>query len=458
MYTYTIKRSLWALLLLACTLVACEDFLEEKPDGKLAVPSSLEDLQALLDYVNVLNYNSPAGSSETSADDYYLTTDAWAALFNEGEQRKYTWAEDNLFHIDYYPNDWYSAYERVYYANTVLEGLQRLARTPANAAAWDQVKGQALYHRAQALLNAAFVWTVAYDEATAATDLGLPLRLSTDFGGRSVRASLQETYGQILQDLEQATALLPVTARHVMRPSAPAAHALLARTLLVMGRYAEAGAQADRSLQLYDRLLDYNTLDSAVSFPFPPFNPEVLQESQISTPEPLYISTARVDSTLYRLYAPDDLRKALFFQENADGSQAYRGSYEGNPTLFAGVATDEVYLIQAETLARAGDVTGALERLNTLLRYRWRTGTFVELTAATPDEALALVLQERRKELLMRGLRWMDIKRLNREGAGITLRRVLDGRAYVLPPGDPRFALPLPEEVIELSGMTQNPR
>ncbi|GAB3832864.1 hypothetical protein GCM10028895_51160 [Pontibacter rugosus] len=269
MYTYTIKRSLWALLLLACTLVACEDFLEEKPDGKLAVPSSLEDLQALLDYVNVLNYNSPAGSSETSADDYYLTTDAWAALFNEGEQRKYTWAEDNLFHIDYYPNDWYSAYERVYYANTVLEGLQRLARTPANAAAWDQVKGQALYHRAQALLNAAFVWTVAYDEATAATDLGLPLRLSTDFGGRSVRASLQETYGQILQDLEQATALLPVTARHVMRPSAPAAHALLARTLLVMGRYAEAGAQADRSLQLYDRLLDYNTLDSAVSFPFP---------------------------------------------------------------------------------------------------------------------------------------------------------------------------------------------
>ncbi|GAB3832860.1 hypothetical protein GCM10028895_51150 [Pontibacter rugosus] len=103
-------------------------------------------------------------------------------------------------------------------------------------------------------------------------------------------------------------------------------------------------------------------------------------------------------------------------------------------------------------------MTGALERLNTLLRYRWRTGTFVELTAATPDEALALVLQERRKELLMRGLRWMDIKRLNREGAGITLRRVLDGRAYVLPPGDPRFALPLPEEVIELSGMTQNPR
>ncbi|SEM08104.1 hypothetical protein SAMN05216436_101351 [bacterium A37T11] len=57
----------------------------------------------------------------------------------------------------------------------------------------------------------------------------------------------------------------------------------------------------------------------------------------------------------------------------------------------------------------------------------------------------------------MRGLRWMDIKRLNKEGANITLTRNLNGQIYTLPPNDPRFALPIPEDVIDLSGMQQNP-
>jgi len=460
MNIYRIKRSLYAALLLwgALPLAACDDFLAEKPDGRLAVPSTLQDLQALLDNVSVLNYNSPAGSSETSADDYYLATADWAALYNEGERRKYTWQPDGLFDLDYYPNDWYSLYERVYHANTALEGLRGVARTAANAPGWDSARGQALYHRAQALLNGLFIWSPAYAEGTAGTDLGIPLRLGTDFRAPSVRPRLAEAYAQVVRDLQEAAPLLPVRARHVMRPSRPAAHALLARAYLAMGRYAEAGAQADSSLQLYGELLDYSALDSAAEFPFPAFNAEVLQESQISTPEPLYFEVARVDSALYGMYGEDDLRKTLFFRENPDGSHAFRGNYEGDPTLFAGIATDEVYLMQAESRARAGDTAGAMASLNALLQTRWRPGTYTDRTAASAEEALALVLQERRKELLMRGLRWMDIKRLNREGAAIALKRQIDDTTYVLPPGDPRFALPLPEEVIALSRMPQNPR
>ena len=89
---------------------------------------------------------------------------------------------------------------------------------------------------------------------------------------------------------------------------------------------------------------------------------------------------------------------------------------------------------------------------------RWKTGTFNPFTASDPTEALALILQERRKELLMRGLRWMDIKRLNEEGAGISLSRRLNSQLITLSPGDPRFALPIPEDVIALSGMQQNPK
>ena len=71
---------------------------------------------------------------------------------------------------------------------------------------------------------------------------------------------------------------------------------------------------------------------------------------------------------------------------------------------------------------------------------------------------MALILLERRKELLMRGLRWMDLKRLNMEGAAITLTRTVNGQVYTLPPNDLRYALPIPEDVIAISGMQQNPR
>ena len=65
--------------------------------------------------------------------------------------------------------------------------------------------------------------------------------------------------------------------------------------------------------------------------------------------------------------------------------------------------------------------------------------------------------QERRKELIFRGLRWIDIKRLNLEGANIEQRRFLDGKEYILEPNSNRYALPLPDDIIRLTWMEQNP-
>ena len=67
-----------------------------------------------------------------------------------------------------------------------------------------------------------------------------------------------------------------------------------------------------------------------------------------------------------------------------------------------------------------------------------------------------MVLLERRKELTLRGLRLSDIKRLNKEGRGITLTRIVNGVAYTLPANSARFANPIPENIIEISGMEQN--
>ncbi|MNT62417.1 hypothetical protein D3C72_2001370 [compost metagenome] len=57
------------------------------------------------------------------------------------------------------------------------------------------------------------------------------------------------------------------------------------------------------------------------------------------------------------------------------------------------------------------------------------------------------ILDERRRELAMRGIRWSDIKRLNREGYGITLKRVLGDETVVLQPGSDSYILPLPKDL-----------
>jgi hypothetical protein len=226
-----------------------------------------------------------------------------------------------------------------------------------------------------------------------------------------------------------------------------------------MRRYDKAAMYADSSLKLYNTLLDFNTLNGSATFPVPVFNPEVIMHSTMHTRYLNLSNTrARIDSILYTSYAANDLRKTIFFRSYGDGTYAFKGSYNGSINLFTGVATGEVYLMRAECFARSGNVTDALNELNALLRKRWKTGTFIPLNAPTPQAALSLVLTERRKELIFRDLRWMDIKRLNREGAGITPTRSINNQVYTLPPNDNRFALPLPNDVVNISGMQQNPR
>jgi hypothetical protein len=124
-----------------------------------------------------------------------------------------------------------------------------------------------------------------------------------------------------------------------------------------------------------------------------------------------------------------------------------------------GLATEEFYLIRAECAARAGDTAAALNDLDTLLRHRYATGTFTSVTAASPAQALDIILAERRKELPFRGTRWTDLRRLNREGRSIPLTRILNGTIYHLSPNSNLYTLPIPPDILSFNpGMKQNPR
>ena len=81
------------------------------------------------------------------------------------------------------------------------------------------------------------------------------------------------------------------------------------------------------------------------------------------------------------------------------------------------------------------------------------------VTVTDADELLRIILQERRKELLFRSLRWTDLRRLNKDSRfAVTLTRKLNNDTYTLPPNDARYVLPIPQQEIEESGIQQNPR
>ncbi|MDP4129794.1 MAG: RagB/SusD family nutrient uptake outer membrane protein [Bacteroidota bacterium] len=436
----------------------CKKYLDQKSNQSLSALSSVQDLQSLLDNFYPVNTYDPI-AGEVSADNYYVYDADWSGL-DDYARNTYSWQKDNLFRPGNF-NDWSLAYNNVYRANTVLGNINKINRTPGDQDDWNNAKGSALFLRGKTFLQVAWVWALAYDETTSSTDMGIPLRLDPDFNEPSVRATMQQTYDQVISDLEASIPLLPVTPIHLVRPSKSAAYGWLARAYLSMRKYDSAWLYADRCLQSNNHLLDYNTLNPSAFPPIESFNPEVIFQNELDAPIILYNPIAKIDSILYASYDNNDLRKTVCFSDNHDGTFSFQGSYAGSDYIdypFDGIATDEMYLTRAECYARKGDVGDAMNDLNTLMVKRWVSGLFVPFTATDATDALNKILLERRKELLFRGSRWVDIKRLNKEGANIVLKRIMNGQLYTLPPNDPRYALAIPADVIAISKMPQNPR
>ena len=461
-----IMKKIAALLLLSFNLLfGCtkSSFLAVRPDNALVVPATLKDVQALLDNDFVMNglgsYGLIPGIGETGADDYFVTDGDYTGSLLPLYRNCYTWAK-SVYAGEEIP-DWNLPYRCVFYSNLALDALDRINPDNAGQEAWNNAKGSALFYRAHMFYQLAQVFAPAYDASTAAAAEGIPLRLQADINEKIERSTVAQTYGQVTGDLEKAIPLLPVQPLYKTRPSKPAAYALLARVYLAMEDYNNALLYADSCLQLYNALLDYNTISRDEFFPFNKFNEEVLFSSMILSVDLLPVTPTlnRVDTNLYGQYDKNDLRKLLFFKD-IDGLMSFCGTYDEEYYLFGGLATDEVLLIRAECLARAGRTGEALRDLNTLLSKRYEVGTFVPVTATDPEDALRKIVKERRKELLMRGLRWTDLRRLNKDPRfAKDIERVVDGNIYRLPANDPRYVYPIPDKVISFNpGMVQNER
>lgn len=439
---------------------SCKKFLDVRPNSK-QVKFSIKDCQAVLDDYNTMNINY-SSEAETSADNYYLTDATYNSLSNIDDRNIYVWAPQAQRLST--PTQYTSPYKVVYNANLVIDVIDNGDKGNYNQETINSLKGAALFFRAYAHFHVAQIYAKPYDAATASQDLGIPIRLSPNIEDKSFRGSVQQNYDLIIKDLLEAINLLPITSSIQSRPNKVAAYAELARVYLAMADYPNAGVMANNALQLYSTLIDYNTISTTSTTPFARFNSEVIFQSVAVSSSPILPNNAKIDSLLYKSYDNSDLRKKIFFKQNTGvnlNTYKFTGSYEPTTTLatfFSGLATDELYLIRAESYARAGNVGAALDDLNTLMRKRW-SGPFTNITAANADEVLSKVLVERRKELVFRYLRWSDLRRLNKESRfQKTLARKIAGNIYELPPNDLRYTLLIPKAIIDATGFPQNPR
>lgn len=457
---FNLKNSL-GIAMLMLLLVSCKkSWFDAKSDKSLAVLSTLQDFEFLLDEFNTMNTNTP-GLGEIASDGHYIPQARWQRLSNSSQtnaqKNAYTWS-NNFPYLRV--RDWELSYKRIFICNLALEGLKKIEpATPAETKKRDELIGNALFHRAKNFFDLAQIYAAPYFAASASTDIGIPLKDKTDILEASLQSSTQATYDKIISDLLVAKDLLPDLPQFLSRGSKAATFALLARTYLMMGAYSEAAKYADSCLNISNILMDFNAISASASN-LGMFNKETIFFSTMLNYQLVFQNgLIFINPSLFSMYDSSDLRKTRFFIVNAQGIK-FKGNYNRNDIPFTGLATDEVYLIRAECYAREGNVTKAMEYLNNLLQTRWNnTVTFEPVTAVTPDEALDKILVERKKELLMRGLRWSDLKRLNLDlKTQETLNRTIDGKTETLEPNSYKYTFPVPQDVLNLAPqMRQTP-
>lgn len=460
MKTLYIKPMSWICILLL-SLSACKnEFLDAKPNKALLVPTTLSDFDAILDNNDQMNkcpYLPAIGS-----DDLFVTD---AAFQNASNTIKNTYTWNEKIYEGELQGDWRIPYSQVFYANIVLDGLAE--NKEKENPLYQTLKGEALFYRSLAFFQLIQNYTVAYQKTTASQQMGIPLLLSSDVTQKYDRGNLQRSYNQIIKDLITAIPLLPIHAKNIDRPGKAAGLALLARVYLCTADFDLALGKATECLNLSGNILDYNTLTlniktSTIPFPkiFPQnLNAEVLFNTGMLSPSFVNSATTMVNPDIVASYADNDLRKPAFLYDRGGGVITFKGKYSSSTVPFSGLALDEVLLTRSECYARLNKFTEALNDLNALLVKRYKTGTYLPYTIGNTINVLALILAERRKELICRGTRWMDLKRLNLEPANATtLTRNVNGLTYTLLPNSKRYALPIPDEEILISGLPQNIR
>lgn len=447
-----------SLILLLVAGTSCRKYVEVEQYSERTLKYT-SDYQYLLN--NTGTFEKDPGNLLLSADDINLdqNPNLHNLLTNE-LGNIYTWAAD-YYTADQSDADWNFLYDQIYNCNVIIAGV--MGSQNGTDAEKKKVYAEAQAQRAYVYLTLMNIYAPVYNEASAAKDLGVPMLLTPDLFANLTRPSVQAVYDQIIKDLTEAIPVLPDQPSNNIHPAKAAAYATLARTYLYMQRYSEASENALHSLEYQSTLLDLAVYAAnPASYPRRFLNPEVILAKQ-SLPTSGYLSLPLSDKLLGKFTATD-LRYTLYMRAGTSFSPSYtgRGSYRhrlfSGDNITMGISVGEMMLTAAEGLARANDITAAMEWVNKLRQKRFKAADYVALSAATAEEATRVVLDERRRELFGMGIRWYDQRRLSKDPVfAESDSRTFKGTTYTL--SGNRYVYPIcPKNIVMNPEIKQNER
>lgn len=457
------KRNLLIPILLLC-FVSCRKYVEDVPVQGQRVLVYTDDYRLLLNNTNDEQMAfGPAPSLSCDDVDFVATEVQTRYLTNTVQTAMYTWAKP-VYVQDQLDYDWNGLYKGIYIYNTAINGVP--ASKGGSEAAKNALLGEALIHRAFNYFMLCNLYGKQYDASSADTDPGVPVLLDPILFVNLTRASVAKVYEQIFTDIKRAIPLLPAKPEVNFRPAKASAYALLSKVLLFTRDFANAKAFADSALAISGELYDYNSAINGSSFKLPTqFNDKqvLLRRTTRSEASPLQLS-----ASLLSLLGTKDLRYNIFVRPGSNVYPAFSGyafwtrantssSGDGMPL---GLTVNETWLIKAECLARTGKGTEALALLNEFRKFRFKPADYTVLTAATDQDVLKLVIDERRREFFGTGFRWFDQRRLNKDEIFRQTRtRVFNNVTYTLEPDGNGYVFPLAQVLITQNPeLTQNPK
>jgi starch-binding outer membrane protein, SusD/RagB family len=335
------------------------------------------------------------------------------------------------------------------------------------------VRGQALSIRAFSFLNLVQLYQQTFKGNETAK--GIPIYTAPATEGKP-RASMTEVYTQIEADLLEAIGLLAGYNRVSKEQiNQGVARGLLARAYLNMERWADAASQASQaragyapmtSAQYSQGFSDINNaewmwggdINSNTTTIFASFF------SHMDNNSPGYNGALGVykliDKKLYDQIPATDARKSVYMATAAAPFPALTSTKFRDPGGWVGdyvyMRAAEMYLIEAEAQARAGNNTPAQTALTALISTRIPGFTTTNTGPALVNE----VILHRRIELWGEGFSLNDYKRWKR-GIDRTGSNHRSDALLVLPAGDKKFFYQIPQREFDtnstFTAADQNP-
>lgn len=397
--------------------------------------------------------------------------------YGAGDINILAFAPNQLLYSNTYTNTlWSSAYQVIYSANSVIEGIAASTAIKLTDSVRKELTAEAKFARAFAY----FYLTNLFGD--------VPLALTVDFNKTRymARTPSAQVYKQIIEDLKEAQSVLPpdysVAGPPYERviPNRWAATALLARIYLYMKDYTDAAGQA--SAVINNTSLYTLEPDPANTFLInsreaiwqlkqgtinnPSWNATLEGYALIAFPVSTGVARYCLTPSLLNAFEPGDLRRSAWVASTNNGGSGttyYPYKYKLGPgdAAYGAPSSEyymvfrlaEVYLIRAEAEANGatGGSAAAIADLNIL---RSRAGLAGLSSSLTDAQVTAAVAHERQVELFAEwGHRWMDLRRTGQ--AHDILSALTEKQPWA---GDYQLQYPIPPAEIRTDHfLVQNP-